>query len=175
MATFAIGTIGNFDDGIETWEAYAERLQQYFIANGIANEINVPALLSLIGPKTCALLKPLVAPDKPSDKTFEVLIDHLNKHLNSKPLVIAERFRFHERDQKQGETTMQYIAELRNLAIHYNFGDNLGDTRLDRFVCGLRHENIQKNLLSKDDLTLDLAVKTAVAMETASNDAIELQ
>jgi hypothetical protein len=29
MATFAIGTIGNFDDGIETRVAYAERLQQY--------------------------------------------------------------------------------------------------------------------------------------------------
>lgn len=42
-------------------------------------------------------------------------------------------------------------------------------------MCGLRNENIQKNLLSKEDLTLDKAVKTAVAMETATNDAIELQ
>lgn len=40
---------------------------------------------------------------------------------------------------------------------------------------GLRNENIQKNLLSKEELTLDEAVKTAVTMETATNDAIELQ
>jgi hypothetical protein len=106
MATFAIGTNGNFDDGIETWEAYAERLQQYFIANGITNDIKVPALFSLIGPKIYALLKTLMAPDKLPDKTFEVLIDHLNKQLNSKPLVIVELFRFHKRDQKQGETRL---------------------------------------------------------------------
>jgi hypothetical protein len=49
---------------------------------------------------------------------------------------------------------MQYIAEMQNLAIRCNFGDNLGDTLRNRFVCCLRHENIQENLLSKDDLTL---------------------
>lgn len=62
---------------------------------------------------------------------------------------------------------MQYKAELHNLAIQCNFGDYLGDALRDRFVCGLRNENIQKSLLSKEGLTLDKAVKTAVAMETA--------
>lgn len=145
MVTFAIGNIGTFDDGVETFEDYAERLQQYYLAN-----------------------------EKASTKSFEELIDHLNRHLNPKPLVIAERSRFHKRDQKQGETIIQYIAGLRNLRIHCNFGDYLGDALRYRFVCGLRNEKIQKILISKD-LTLGKAVKTAVAMETATYDAIELQ
>lgn len=41
MATFAIGKIGNFDDGVETWEDYAERLQQYYLANEVANDKKV--------------------------------------------------------------------------------------------------------------------------------------
>lgn len=98
------------------------------------------------------------------------MIEHFNRHLNPKPLVIAERFRFHKRYQKQGEAIMQYKAELHNLAIHCNFGDYLGDALRDRFVCELRNENIQKILLSKEGLTLDKA-----AMGTATNDATELQ
>lgn len=42
-------------------------------------------------------------------------------------------------------------------------------------MCGLRNENIQKNLLSKEDLALGKAVNTAVAMETFTNDVIELE
>lgn len=67
---------------------------------------------------------------------------------------------------------MLYIDELRLLAMHCNFGDNFGDTVRDRFEWGLCNENIKKNLLLKK---LDKTVKTAVAIETATYDAIELQ
>ena len=92
MATAAIGKLGYFDEGVETWEAYSERLEQYFIANGIEGDKKVPALLSVIGPKTYALLKTLVAPAKPFTKTFAQLTEQLDKHLNPKTLVIAEIF-----------------------------------------------------------------------------------
>lgn len=163
MATFVIGTIGHFEDGVEMWDDYGWLLQQYYLANEVVNDKKVLALLSLMGPKTYELLQTLMAPEKPSTKTFEEMIEHFNRYLNPKPFVIAERFRYHKRDQKQGETIMQYISELRNLAMHCNFGDYLGYTLHDRFVCGLHNENIQKNLLSKEDLTLLKTVKTAVA------------
>ena len=83
-------------------------------------------------------MKTLVAPAKPSTKTFALLTEQLDKHLNPKPLVIAERFRFHKRDQNPGEGVLQYIAELRKLAITCNFGNVLDDTLRDRSVCGLR-------------------------------------
>lgn len=67
---------------------------------------------------------------------------------------------------------MLYIDELRLLAMHCNFGDNFGDTVRDRSEWGLCNENIKKNLLLKK---LDKTVKTAVAIETATYDAIELQ
>ena len=37
----------------------------------------------------------------------------LNDHLSPKPIVIAERFRFHKRDQKEGESITVYVAEFR--------------------------------------------------------------
>jgi hypothetical protein len=50
-----IGKIQTFDENIENWTSYTERLEQYFEVNEIANEKRVPALLSLIGGKTYTL------------------------------------------------------------------------------------------------------------------------
>lgn len=57
MVTFAVSKIRNLYDGIATWEDYAECLQQFYLANEVANDKKVPALLSLIGPKTYGLRK----------------------------------------------------------------------------------------------------------------------
>ena len=45
-----------------------------------------------------ALLSNLLAPDKPVSKTIEQL-KVLQKHYEPKPVVIAERFQFHRRNQ----------------------------------------------------------------------------
>ena len=40
----------------------------------------------------------------------------------------------------------EYVAELRHLATHCNFGAYLDEALRDRLVCGLRNENTQKRL-----------------------------
>lgn len=101
--------------------------------------------------------------------TFDDLINKLTDHLSPRPSEIAERFRFHKREQTVGETVAVYIAELRRLAIHCD------KTLKDRFVCGLKQEHIQKKLLVEPNLTLEKTIQTAVAMETGSRDTVELQ
>ncbi|XP_033760675.1 uncharacterized protein LOC117342589 [Pecten maximus] len=175
MAKGGVGKVGIFDESIESWESYTERVEVCFIANGVKPEIKVASLLSLIGPKTYGLLKNLLAPAKPLDTGYDDIIALLDKHLNPKPSEIAERFRFHKREQRPGEDVMTYVAELRKLSIHCNFGDTLQITIRDRLVCGLRQEAIQRKLLAETTLTLDTAIQTSVAMETAGKDAVELQ
>lgn len=170
-----IGKIEQFDDSVESWESYEERLQAFFLANDIDNAHKVPALISLIGPKTYTLLKNLIAPAKATDKNIKDLLKALREHLSPKPSVIAERFRFHKRNQRPDESVLTYIAELRNLATHCQFEAALNDTLRDRLVVGLRQESIQKRLLSETDLNLEKAINLAVAMETAARDAAEVQ
>ena len=67
------------------------------------------------------------------------------------------------------------MAELRKLSKHCDFKANLNDALRDRLVCGIKHGNIQKKLLSESDLTLQKAIDIATAMETAAKDAVELQ
>ena len=67
----------------------------------------------------------------------------LGDHLSPKPLSIAERFRLHKRKQLEGESISDYVAVLRKLAEHCDFGDRLTDDLRDRLVCGMRNESIQ--------------------------------
>ena len=175
MATALIGSINPFESNTETWTSYQERLEQYFIVNDIAAEKRVAGLLTLLGERTYCLLRSLTSPAKPSEKTYKELCDLLSTHLSPKPLIIAERFRFHKRNQATGECIKDYVATLRKLAEFCNFGDNLNDTLRDRFVCGLREETTQRKLLSTVDLTFAKAIEIATAMETATKDAAELQ
>ncbi|VDI15020.1 Hypothetical predicted protein [Mytilus galloprovincialis] len=87
----------------------------------------------------------------------------------------SERFRFDKRDQKEGESIQDYVAQLRKLSLHCGFNADLKEKLRDRIVCGLKNLNIQKRLLSEKDLTYDKAVDIGVAMETVSKDATELQ
>ena len=102
MPTF--GRISEFVVEDERISAYLERVELYFGANDIANEKKVAILLSVIGAKTYAVLRSLVAPDQPKDKSFAELKTLLKAHYDPKPLVIAERFRFYRRDQTAEES-----------------------------------------------------------------------
>ena len=165
-----LGQMDCFDSTVEDWSTYVKRLEQYCVANDVKDEKKVAVLLSFVGAKTYNLLRSLTAPAKPSEKTFKENVDLLKGHLNPKPLVIAERYRFHKRDQQKNESIAEYIAELRRLAEHCEFGAGLLDALRDRLICGLHNDNIQKRLLTKKDLTLDVACEIAVSMETVAKD-----
>ncbi len=139
-----IGTIATFDSTVEDWGTYVERVELYCEANAIADDKKVAVLLSLMGAKTYGLLRSLLTPEKPADKTFQEIVDILNEHLNPKPLVIAEKFRFHKRNQAKGESISEYIAELRRLSEHCQFGAGLADALRYRLVCGMHNESTQK-------------------------------
>ena len=145
----AIGKIESFDETQEKWETYVERVEQFFLANNIDEDHQVPTLLSLIGSKTYTLLRDLLTPDKPATKSFQEIVTTLQQHLSPKPLEIAERFRFYKRNQREGETVLTYVADLKKLATHCNFGANLNEALRDKLVCGLRNVQIQKRLLQK--------------------------
>ena len=163
-----------YDSNIETFQNYAERLEQYFIANDVAEGKRAATLLSCIGAKTYQLLRSSTSPDLPSTKSYDELKEVLNRHLSPQPLEIAERFRFHKRNQREGESVQAYSVEIKRLSEHCNFGPHLDQSLRDRLVCGLRDTAIQKIPLQEADLTFQIAYDKAVALEMASRDATEL-
>ena len=148
------GIVGPFDPSQEEWCEYAERLSHYFIANDIVGEEKRRAvLLTVVGPATYRLLKTLASPKKLDELLFAKLVDLAMKHFNPKPSSIVKWFEFNSRRQKEGESIAAYVAELRKIAEHCEYGAVLNDMLRDRLVCGTCNKGTQLRLLLQVDLT----------------------
>ena len=99
----------------------------------------------------------------------------MREHFQPRRIVVAERFKFHARKQQQGEPAACFLAELRRLSEHCEFGGLKAEALRDRFVCGLRSESTQRKLLAEDNLPLNTAFKKMQAMEVEELQASKLQ
>ncbi|XP_060071980.1 uncharacterized protein K02A2.6-like [Ylistrum balloti] len=147
------GEIDSFDESVESWRSYQERMEQYFAASKVGDNKKVPVLLSIIGGKCYTILRDLAAPNVPGTKTYKELVDILKAHYDPKPLQIAERFRFHKRDQRAGENVRDFNAAIRKLSQECGFGQVLDEALRDRFVCGFRRTNHKANECKFKDAT----------------------
>ena len=169
------GTVGVFDPALEEWSEYSERLVHYFMANDIVSDVKKRAIfLTVVGPTAYHLLKTLVSPKKLDEFEFSELVELAMLHYNPKPSLIVKRFEFNSRCQKEGESIATYVAELRKIAEHCQFGAVLNDMLRDRLVCGTVHKAIQRRLLAEPLLTFDKAIETALAAEAADKDSLRL-
>ena len=170
------GTIGEFDSTREDWCSYIERLQQYFSANDVTDVTKQRAiLLSVCGPSTYKLMRNLVAPSKPSDCSFAELADAVHKHHEPRPSIIVQRFKFNTCSRREGESVASFVAELRRLTEHCEFGPTLDDMLRDRLVCGINESTLQRRLLAQDKLTFQTALEMAQAWESAGRHVQDLQ
>lgn len=86
-----------------------------------------------------------------------------------------QRFTFNARRQHEGESVADFVAFLRQLAEHCEFGTALEDMLRDRIVCGILNARVQRRLLAEPKLTLNKAVEVAQTAELAEKGARLLQ
>ena len=119
----------------------------------------------MIGADAYGVLRNLLAPQRPKDKFFDELKEVLTGHCSPKPILIAERFKFHRRNQLESESVAQFVVALK-----CEFGAFLEEALRDRFVCGLKNIHIQKKLLAERELTFKKAFETAQSIELANKE-----
>ena len=172
-ARLQIASVGEYCDDKEDFESYTERLSAWLVVNGVTDEQKSSVFLAVINASTYKLLKSLLAPEKPNTKTFDELVNVLQRHYKPKPLIIAERFRFHKRQQQEGENVASFSFALRQLSSSCEFGAFLPEALRDKFVCGLSNQGIQRKLLAEANLTLDTVLQLATAMSMATENTVE--
>ena len=92
----------SFDEALESFQNYEERLGTFFIANDIEEEKQPSILLSALGAMTYNVLKNISAPVFPSTLIYDGTCIQLTAHYSPKALETMERWRFHVRNQRGG-------------------------------------------------------------------------
>ena len=80
-----------------------------------------------------------------------------------------ERHMFNTRSQRDGETTDQYVTDLKTKAQTCEFGELKDSLIRDRIVCGIRCDKTRSRLLREPDLTLQRAIDICRANEAMSS------
>ena len=146
-----LGRLDQFEPELEEWPQYVEWLVQFFEANDITRDNKAvkccATFLSVIGPAPYKLLWSLIAPTKPTDKTFKELVAVLTEHYSLQPSEVMQRFCFNSRSRKEGESVAAYVAELRCLAEFCHFETTLDKMLQDWLLWGIKDDSIQKKLL----------------------------
>ena len=168
-------SIGKFDPTRESITNYLERLEMGFILHAFTEDSMKRALLiHEIGDTNYDVLKSLVAPDKPADKTYAQLSEKLKSHFNPKPNKIVKRYEFRTRYRKLDENISDYIAALKKIAAQCEYGDQLEENIRDQLVCGVRDEGITNKLLQEVDLDYTKAITLATQIELSRKGAKSL-
>ncbi|XP_063895857.1 uncharacterized protein K02A2.6 isoform X1 [Helicoverpa armigera] len=170
----SIGKIAEFKVLSDDWKLYVERLEQYFLVNKIAVELQVPTLITVMGADAYELLVNLCTPEKPTTKTFAQISDIMGRHLQPKPSELAERYKFRHRKQKDGESISEYTAVLKKMSKTCEFGSWLEESLRDQLVCGITNEMIRQRLFAESKLGFGRAYQLAVSLEAAEKDAAEV-
>jgi len=174
MATY--GKIGEFKESEESWTQWVEWLEQYFLANEAEDVVKHRAiLLGVCRSKTYPLTRDLLQPAKPVETTFKKIVHTLQKHFSPKPNEIVEHCKVHSRNQNEDKGVAAYMAELRKLTKHCNFGETLPEMLRDWLVCGINNKKIQWQLLAERELTLKKAEEIALGEELAAKHMVDIQ
>ena len=81
-----LGKIDEYDSSKEDWQQYVEQVDHFFAANAITDaDRKKSAFLAVIGPTTYGLVRNLVSPSKPGDKSYAELVKALTVHFNPTP------------------------------------------------------------------------------------------
>ena len=135
------GKLNEFNSSKETWNNFVERLEFFFAANEIDdNDKKKAILLSASSPETYTLCLNLCSPHSPAEKSYTELKDLIKGHLHPTSNPVAERFKFNSRDRKSGENISSFMASLRHLTEHCEFGTTVEVMLRDRLVCGINNK-----------------------------------
>ena len=127
----------------------------------------------MVRTETYQLIRSLIALTKPKEKSFEDLVKLVQEHHQPIPSAIVQRYKFNSRTQRPGESIATFIAELRRLAEHCQFGQTLDEMLRDRLVCGITDSRVQRRLLAEPELKK--ALELAQAQEMAEKGMQQLQ
>ncbi|XP_047987039.1 uncharacterized protein LOC125233694 isoform X3 [Leguminivora glycinivorella] len=166
MANF-VGNIGVFDHKVQEWDVFFGRLSQFIKLNKISDDNKSAVLLTHLSDESYRLVRNLVHPTKLEEKSFNELVEVLSGHFTPKRSTFADRAKFFEATKSGSESSQDWAARLRGLAVNCEFGTELDVLLRDRFVLGFNIGPERDRLFESDSEKLTLSKALEVAQQAA--------
>lgn len=87
---------------------------------------------------------------------------------------VYERYKFHQRNQREGETFDTFLIDIKRLVRTCEFGENENEMLRDRIVIGVADKKLQSRLLETTALTYDTAVEKCRTTEATKEQTTNL-
>ena len=156
----------------DEWVKWKRRFTQFLSVSGLSKEDEarqVSTLLYCLGDDAEGVLASTNITED-ARKKYKDVVAKFDEYFDVRKNIIYERAKFNTRDQREGETTDEYITVLYELIETCEYGALKEDILRDRIVVGIRDKSMSEKLQLQNDLTLE-KVKTA----TRQKDAVRQQ
>ena len=183
------GHLEHFDPETGNFNSYVARFEQFLCANSIKIKVNVedteeeienPQVVAMfvtfVGPSTFEILEKLLVPKTITSDgvNYTNVVKLLKEHYKATTFKIFERFQFWKREQQSEESIADYVIGLKEKVKNCDFGDFYKEAMRDKFIIGLKNEQIQTKLIQQEEITFEEAIKIANSMESSKQKASSL-
>ena len=162
------------------WHRWFKSFQTYLVVCGLDDKSVSDArrraiLLHCLGTEVQRVFSSL---DESSGSYEESIAAH-ERQFGPKHSVLLSRYKFRQRSQQAGQSVMQFVAALRELATFCSFGGLCEEVIRDQLIEKTSVKRIRERLLMEPDsligLIVDRAIQLALQVETAILEARTLQ
>ena len=173
----------SFDEASESFEAYSQRLNNYFHLKGLTgatpdvDHAKVRVLINCLGARHYQRLANITSPDLPETKGYDDLITLLKDNFTPKRNILTEQHTFFSREQQQGESLKDFINNLNELARNAEFVSHCKDEQCTKelsktmirvqFIRGMADPDIREPILMLGTATLDDIKDKALTIESS--------
>ena len=153
----------------EEWKTVKQEMQFYLVASekdSKSNSIKVSFLLHCMGKEAIQVYNTFVFDPVTDNMVYNKVIEKMDAYFSPKKNITLMRYKFFTCRQEEFERFDQFVIKLKTLVRDCDLGNLQGELVKDMIVIGTCDSRLQEQLLSKSDLTLEMAIKagqTAVA------------
>lgn len=146
-ASPVIGEMESFVIG-EKFEEYLVRFENFLEINKVTEDVTkVRWMMHYLGKEASAKIGKACLPKEPTKHKYSEIVDFCRKAFKGEKNLLMEHYKFNARSQAPDESLFDFSIELATLARECEFG-NFRETALrDRFVAGIRSQDIKAKLL----------------------------
>jgi len=153
------------------WERFKNEWNNYEIAIDLAEapaRKRAAVFLACVGTTAYGVFRTFQFDSDDDKHDVDKITEAFEKHCVGEANITYERYLFHQRVQKHGESFDDFLADLRKLVRTCDFADMKDSLIRDRIVIGIRDEPTRRRLLQVKKLALGDAIDMCRASEATA-------